>query len=241
MEAFEGYTEISWDNGQLIYDILLLALIILLSIFAFTFRTCYTLFEKMIRGLFSVKERQNLFDPPARESFFFNVFMGFQTLILCAIFFFLAFSRIVKIQEQGVGKAFILLAILFILLILFYLLKRCLYFIYGRIFIDNVKLNLWNTSYHELFYLWGVMLYLPVFWLILDRERMVGSLIIFSINFILFRLSAIYVKVRIFYHKNNGFLFLNLYLCAQEIIPLLFLYESLTYLYNVIKTSILWQ
>ena len=241
MEVFEGYTGISNENGQLIYDILLIALIILLSIFSYTFRTCYPLFEKMIRGFFSVKERQNLFDTPKRESFFFNVFMRFQTLSLCTFFFFLAFYRRSELPEQTINQSIILVTIFFCILILLYILKRFIYFIFGYVMLDKEKFILWNTTYHTLLYLWGISLYLPVFWLILDRERIVGSLIIFIFSFILFRLSAIYVKVRIFYNINNGFLFLYLYLCAQEIIPLLLLYDSLVYLYNVIKTSILWQ
>ena len=241
MEVFEGYIGISKENGQLIYDILLLLLFVLLSIFSYTFRTCYPLFEKMIRGFFSVKERQSLFDTPRRESFFFNIFMGFQTLFLCTVFSFLVFCRFSEILEQTANQSAILLTIFFCILILFYIFKRFIYFIFGYVMLDKEKFKLWHTTYHTLFNLWGISLYLPVFWLMLDRERIAGSLIIFIFNFILFRLSVIYMKIRIFYNKNNGFLFLNLYLCAQEIIPLLFLYESLTYLYNVFKTSILWQ
>jgi len=241
MEVFEGYTGIGWGDGLLIHDILMLAIIIQLSIFAYAFYTCYPLFEKMLRECISVKERQNLFDTPTQESVFFNLFMGFQTLFLCAVFFFIAFSRLANIQEQDVSQAFILLVILFGLLILFYVLKRFLYFIYSLVFIENSKYNLWKSTYHALFCLWGISLYFPVLWLMLDRQHITGALSLFIFVFILFRITAIYVKIRIFFYKNNGLLFLISYLCAQEFIPLLFLYESLTYLHHVIETSIVWQ
>jgi len=233
--SFEGYAGIGWGDGLLIHDILVCAIIVLLSIFAYAFHNCYPLFEKMTRGLISLKERQNLFDTPTRESVFFNFFMRFQTLFLSAVILFLIFCRISGIQEQRVQQAIILQSGFFLLLILFYLLKRFLYYLYSRVFISKSKFNLWNTTYHTLFYYFGILLYIPILWLFFVHDHFVGAQICFIAIYVLFRATVIYVKIRLFYDKNNGFLFLMLYLCAQEIVPLLFLYESLSYLHNVIE------
>ena len=239
--VFEGYTGISLGDEPLIYDLFLLVIIVLLSCFALVFRACYPLFVQMIRGVVTIKERRNLFDNPTQETFFFDMFMRFQTLLLCAFVFFQVFCRIAALPRQNVRQTLILLAVFFIILFMFYLLKRFLYYIYGRTFTETVKFSLWNTTWHTLFYLWGILLYFPVLWLMFDRERFVGALIVFVFTYILFRILVIYVLIRIFYHKNAGLLYLSLYLCAQEIVPLLFLYKSLTYLHNVIEASILWQ
>ena len=241
MDAFEGYTGIFLGDGHQLPDFILLLIIALLSLFAFVFRFCYSLIEKMIQGLFSMKERQNLFDTPTQENFFFNGFMGFQTLLLVAVFFFLAYCRVTEILCQDIRWVYILPFVIFIILFLLYLLKQCLYFMYGRVFTENGKYKLWTTNYHTLFSLWGILLYLPVLWLIFDKNYFTEVLILFVFSYILFRFAVIYVKIRIFYTKNTGLLYFSLYLCAQEIIPLLFLYESLNYLHNVIETSILWQ
>ena len=238
----EGYTGIGWSGELLLYDMFTLAFMLVLSVFAYAFYTCYPLFEKMIRGFALIQERQNLFDPHTKENFFFDMFMWFQTLFLCAVFSFLCFYQIADIQGQNAQQAFTLLAVFCGLLMLFYALKQCLYFIYGRVLAESNKYKLWRHTYRTLFHLWGMILYFPVLWLLIDRERYTGALILFFISFLMFRITAIYVNFRIFYHKNNGLLLLNLYLCGQEIIPLLFLYKSLTYLYNVIETSSnLWQ
>ena len=237
----EGYTGIGWSGELLLYDMFTLAFILLLSVFAYAFYTSYPLFKKMIRGFASIQERQNLFDPPTKESFFFDMFMWFQALFLCTVFCFLCFFQITDIQFQNMQQTLILLGVFFCLLILLYVLKQCLYFIYGRVLSEKSKYKLWNNTYHTLFCLWGMILYFPVLWLLIDRERYTGALIVFFVSFILFRITAIYTYFRIFYHKNDGLLFLNLYLCGQEMIPLLFLYKSLTYLYNAIETSNLWQ
>jgi hypothetical protein len=89
--------------------------------------------------------------------------------------------------------------------------------------------------------LWGISLYLPVVWLILDHEHLTETLFLFALFYVLFRFTLIYMTVRIFYNKNTGILYLSSYLCAQEIIPLLFLYEGMNYLYNTIEVSALWH
>jgi len=239
--GFEGYTGIGWGDGLLIHDILTCALIVVLSIFAYAFYTSYSMHERMIRGLISLKERQNLFDTSTRESYFLNVFMRFQSLFLSAVVLFLLFCRIRGIREPDAQQALVMLSAFFIVLIIIYLFKIFLYYLFGRVFASKGKYRLWNTSYHTLFYLCGILFYLPVMWLMLDRDSFTGALILTISIFILFRISAIYILFRIFFDKNNGFLHLILYLCAQEIVPLLFLYESLTYLHNVIESSILWQ
>jgi len=239
--GFDGYTGIGWDTGLLMYDLLTLALIVLLSIFAYAFRTCYPLLEKMLHELVSLKERQNLFNTVTRESVFFNVFMRFQALFLCTIILFLVFSRIEEDRYQDIYQMLTMFLAFFIVLILIYLFKRFLYYIYCRVFSSEGKYKLWNTTYHTLFYFWGILLYLPVIWLMLDREHFICALILTILFFVTLRLTTIHTKIRIIYDKNIGFLYFILYLCALEIVPLLFLYESLTYLHHIIVSSIIWQ
>jgi hypothetical protein len=241
MDVFEGYTGIRWENELLVHDVFLLLIIVLLALFAFIFHACYPLFEKMMRGFVSMKERQTLFDTPTKENFFFAGFMGFQTLFLCAVFFYLAYCHITERLPWVLFSDFIMLIVIFILLFLFYLLKQSLYFMYGRIAVGKEKYRLWQNNYHAAFYSWGIILYLPVLWLMFDHNHFTGILGLFVFSYIVFRFYVIYLKIRIFYHKYTGLLYFSLYLCAQEIVPLLFLYESLKYLHNVIETSILWQ
>jgi len=218
---------------------LTLALIVLLAIFAYAFHTCYPLLEKMVHGLISLKERQSLFDSATRKSVFFNVLMSFQSIFLCTVILFLVFGRMGENDYQDFYQALTLFFLFLFALVLTYLIKRLLYFIYCNVFTSKGKYKLWNETYHTLFYFYGILLYLPVLWLMHDREHYIGAILLFVFLFISFKISSIYMKIRIIYDKNIGFLYLFLYLCALEIVPLLFLYESLTYLHNVIVSSIL--
>jgi hypothetical protein len=133
------------------------------------------------------------------------------------------------------------LATFFCLTWFFYFLKQNFYALYGRVFNENGKYHRWNTNYHILSYLWGISLYIPVLWLIFDHTHLTEGLILFVISYMIHRITLICMTFRIFYTQNTGILFLSSYLCAQEIVPLLFLYEGLIYLYNTIEASTLWH
>ena len=240
-EIFEGYVGIQFGYEQLIRDILFSVVFVLLICFAFIFRSHLPLFVKTIKGFISIKERQNLFDPTMKENLFFKSFLKLQTLLLCAIFFYLIYITRFQINDQTIISAFIILGLFLIVIILFYFFKQCLYIFYGRVLCENNKYKLWYTNYDTLSYLWGISLYLPVLWLMFNNSSLKTVSFLFLFSYILYRISVIYITIRIFYNKNGGILFLSSYLCAQEIIPLLFLYEGLNYLQNVIETSTLWH
>lgn len=239
---FEGYIGIQFGNEQLIRDLLFSIVFLLFICFAFIFRSYLSLlFGKTITHFISIKERQNLFGSTIRENVFFKGFLKIQTLLLCAILFYLIYHTYFRIQDQTTSNTLFTLAVFLFILTLFYLFKQCLYFIYGRVISENGKYRLWNTNYETLSYLWGISLYLPVLWLMFNNNSLRIVSLLFISSYILYRISVIYITIRIFYNKNTGILYLSSYLCAQEIIPLFFLYEGLNYLQNVIEISTLWH
>lgn len=241
-EIFEGYIGIQFGNEQLIRDILFSIVFLLFVCFAFIFRSYLSLlFGKTITHFISIKERQNLFGSTIRENIVFKVFLKIQTLLLCAILFYLIYHTYHRIQDQTTFDTFIMLGVFLFILVIFYFFKQFLYFIYGQTLSENGKYRLWNTNYETLSYLWGISLYLPVLWLMFNDNSLQIVSLLFLFSYILYRISVIYITIRIFYDKNTGILYLSSYLCAQEIIPLLFLYEGLNYLQNVIEISTLWH
>ncbi|MDR3261451.1 MAG: DUF4271 domain-containing protein [Tannerella sp.] len=236
---FEGYVGIRTGDEQFVYDTLLVLIILLLTFFGVIFRAYYPLFMKMIGSLFSTRERRNFFDTSVKSNFFFAGFLKFQALFLCSLFFYAAFFSYTGISNRNLLSAITMLFVFFCIIYVFYLLKRCLYVLYGRVFSENNAYKLWDTNYHILSYLWGISLYFPALWLLLDHRHLMEELILFASFYLLFRFTLIYMTVRIFYNKNTGLLYISSYLCAQEIIPLLFLYEGLNYLYNTFEASTL--
>ena len=88
---------------------------------------------------------------------------------------------------------------------------------------------------------WGICLYIPALWLVFVGSSIQIPVLLFVFFYILCRFVIIYKTIRIFHRKNSSFLYISLYLCGQEILPLVFLYEGIIYLYNFIESSTLWH
>ena len=240
-ELFEGYVGVGFDYSRHIHDILFMMMLGLIVIFSAIFRIFYPLIRKMIRSLLSIRERQNLFETSMRKNLFFKAFMKFQMLFLCTGFFYLLVLEGGYVRVDHLGAALLLMGALLVAIYVYYLIKQGLYALYGQAFSQDDKYSLWRNGYHSLSYIWGALLYFPTFWLLFDRQHILCILILYLVLYILYRIAFAYSTIRIFYNKNTGFLFLSSYLCAQEIIPLLFIYEGLNYLHNNIDTSTLWH
>lgn len=242
MSIFEGYVGIRLWDGQLVDDIVFLLLFVLLSMFAIVFRSNSTLFVKMIKDAFLVRERDTLFDDSMNKNeWFFRNFMISQALFLSTIAAY-AMGRIYGyLNLTSAVNVLFSLAAIFGVIFIFYQFRQFLNFILGKVFADKKQYEFWKTNYNAIIGTWGVMLYIPVLWLIFVGEKQTIPVIMFFILYILCRIVIIYKTIRIFYNKNAGILYLSLYLCAQEILPLVFLYEGTVYLYNFIETSTLWH
>ncbi len=238
---FEGYTGTHLNDTTFSSDILLIVVMVMLSAFALIFRLNVPLFGKMISNINAGEQRQSLFDTTEKDSFLFNAFMTFQTLLLFSIFLFSAATGQDYFTNPNIPKTITITTILLVASFLFYLFKKMIYSIFGRIFVEKSIYKMMFVNYQGLFCTWGVSLYLPVLWILLVGKYLFVAYIFFTISYLAFRITLIYRFIHIFFNKNTGLLFFNLYLCAQEIIPLVFLYEGLIYLYNIIEKNNIWQ
>lgn len=238
---FEGHTGIYINDITFSNDIMLVMTLVLLSAFALAFRFNVPLFGKMISNINSGEQRQSIFETTEKDCFFFNAFMTFQTLLLCSIFFFSLAVKYKYFIKPDITTTLLTIGILLVFLFFFYLFKKALYAVFGYIFAEKSAYKMMFTNYQALFCTWGIFLYLPILWILLIGQYFLTAIILMAISYLLFRLILIYRFIYIFFNKNTGLLFLSLYLCAQELIPLVFLYEGLIYMYNIIEKNNIWQ
>ena len=241
MDLFEGYVGIKIGDDQLVDDVLFSLLFGLLVLFALVFRSNYRLFAKMVRDVFFVKERLSLFDTVAGNEFVFKNFMTIQALFLCSLFAFSIGEQYEGLYLPDIKLNLFSIAVLFILILLFYFFKQLIYYMFGNIFAGADKYRFWRTNYDAITGFWGILLYFPVFWILLVGIYVEISVILFVFLYILYRFFVIYKTIRIFNVKRSGFLYIFLYLCGQEILPLIFIYKGMIYLYNIIEKSALWH
>ncbi len=241
MNGFEGYVGIPLWNDQWVNDIIFSLLLVLLVIFALVFRANYRLFMKMVRDVFYIKERLSLFENVAGNEFVFRNFMTFQALFLCSLAIY-AIARVYGyIGYTGIGINLLWIGIIFMAVFLYYLFKQLFYSMAGHIFTQPEKYKFWKTGYNAITGFWGVLLYVPVFWLVFVGSWVSVSVWLFAILYLLYRLIVIYKAIRIFNVQTEGILYIFLYLCGQEILPLIFLYEGMISLYNFIEKSAIWH
>ncbi len=242
MDLFEGYVGIRLWNGQMVDDVIFSLLFVLLLLFAIVFRANVQLLLKMWKDAFLMKERKNLFDERIQKSgWFFHNFMIFQALFLCSIAFTVTGRIYGLLNPVNSAQIILYIGITGFVLFLYYQFKRLSYSVFGSVFAEADKYNFWRTSYNAIMGVWGISLYIPVLWLAFVGSRVTIPIVMFIILYILCRFVIIYKTIRIFYKKSTGLLYISLYLCGQEILPLVFLYEGIVYLYNFIETSTLWH
>ena len=222
-------------------DILLLVIFLLLSVFALIFRLNVPAFGKMIQNIHIGKQRQSIFDTTERDRFLFNVFMTFQTLLLCAVYLFSIAVAYKYTPQPDVLTTLRAIALIWAALFLFYLFKLLIISILGKIFAEKSVYKTIFENYQSIFCTWGVLLYFPVLWMLLIGQNFSVALVIFFVSYLISRVILIYRFIHIFFNKNNGKLFIMSYLCGQEIIPLVFLYKGLIFMYNFFGVNNVWQ
>ena len=233
---FKGYTGEFVHGVALSHDLLFMIILVMLAVFAWMFRINVPLFGKMARNINAGEKIQSIFETTEKESLWLNAFLLFQTLFLFCVFLFWVAVKYRYILDPDVGKMFRALGALLALFALFYLFKMTLYTLFGSVFIEKSTRKSMFTNYQALFNTWGIILYLPVLWILLFDRYFFIPVIVFIISYLIFRATLLLRFFYIFFNKNTGLLFFSLYLCAQEIAPLVFLYKGMVYTYNFIET-----
>jgi hypothetical protein len=228
MEGFEGYVGIRVGDEQLVNDIVFSVLFVLFILFALVFHTNYHLFMKMIRDVFYVKERLSLFEDIDGNETVFRSFMIFQSVTLCSLFFFIVSHIYGYIGEyQELRMYLFIIGTLFSIFFLFYLFKQILYKLIGAIFVSPEAYKIWQIGYTASVGLWGVLLYFPVLCLAFIEVDIRVPFFMFILFYLFWRLVIIHKTIHIFNIKGVFYIYIILYLCAQEILPLVFLYKGI--------------
>jgi hypothetical protein len=234
MDGFEGYVGILVGDRQLLDDLVFSLLLVLFFVFSLVFHANYRLFMKMIRDITDVKERLSLFEDIDGNETVFRSFMIFQSLFLASLTLFIAGRSYGYIADyQDVRQNLFAIGFIFVVLFSFYLFKQFFYKLSGGIFASPDLYKTWRTGYTAATGFWGVLLYFPVLCLAFTEIHIRIPLFMSLFLYVLWRLVIIYKTICIFHVKGAGFLYIILYLCAQEILPLIFLYEGIIYLYNL--------
>ena len=235
---FEGYVGIRLWDGQEVNDVIFALLFALFICFAIVFRAYPRLFLKMLNDLIHIKERQSVFIKGGENEWLFRNFMTVQALSLCGICLFAIMRAKGYLEPLQSSASLLVLALGIALLFLYYWARRIFFFFLGLVFTDSDRYRLWRTGYNATIGAWGMLLYLPALWLLFVESKPYIPVNLFIFLYVSSRFVIINRVIRIFYRKNSSFLYLSLYLCGQEILPLFFIYKVGVYLYNYLGQAL---
>ncbi|MDL2282561.1 DUF4271 domain-containing protein [Parabacteroides sp. OttesenSCG-928-G06] len=232
---FEGYTGIPIWQKQWADDLILGVLLLLFIAFSYIFHRYYPVFIRTLKDVFHVKHRQSLFEVgqgSKGDERIFHSFMTFQMLLLAALFLFIWCKEEGFFPEQRDAAMLIYGGGIFILLSLFYFFKRGIYMLLGWTFFEKESYKLWQAGYQASLDLLGVLFYIPLLWVLFIHTAPIYPFCLFIIFCLFNRFIIIYKTVRIFQIKKAEFVYLFLYLCALEIVPLFLFTNGAILLYN---------
>jgi hypothetical protein len=115
----------------------------------------------------------------------------------------------------------------------FYVLKQLMYNACGYIFAASGLYKAWYSGYSASAGLFGAAMYIPVisaaYTSVDSRMTLYAAVALYA----MWRMIIAYRTIIVFNIRGVGFLYIILYLCAQEILPLVLIYEGVIYLYNL--------
>lgn len=193
--------------------------------------TAYVLSQKrqmMIQGL------RNLLSTRERNSIFFEQTAGevsSKILLLLQTCLFSAVITISHFLKQDSNQPITLLLIVYTaVILLFYLLKWCLYRFVNWIFFDKNKNNLWTSSYFFLHSLLGILFLPAILFTVYCDFSHPTSVFFYLFMLILLNLLLIYKCFCIFFNKKYGAFYLIMYFCTLEILPILLLWKGVDFI-----------
>lgn len=241
MDTIEGYAGIPVWEGQWIGDVTLSLLLLLFVCFAFVFHHNCHLFIRMVKDILGIRKRLSLFEEAKGDDTSFYRFMITQSLFLCSLFIFVFGCKAQSFAIRNVWEIPVFLVLIFGITSLYYQCRKFLNYVVVLVFVKQENYELWQAGYKAIISSWGVLLYIPVGWLALWNGEIIYPFLSFVSLYILSRLAVIYKIMKIFSIKKSDYLYLLLYLCAQELMPFFLIIIGIDYLYNFIEMTIIWS
>lgn len=105
--------------------------------------------------------------------------------------------------------------------IAYYLCQVGIYYLIGYVFSDRIGVSQWLRGFNATQMLLGFMLLLPVFVALFYPRFTEWMLVVSGVLYVIARIVFICKGFRIFYHNYTSLLYIILYLCSVEIIPVI--------------------
>jgi hypothetical protein len=200
---------------------------------AFTSNAGYKLLISMIKSLIENINRNSIFNEQVNNELVIKLLLCFQTILLLSIILFNGFLHNAELLNEADIQMFPFLGKASALIIVFLVYKSIVYNLVGNVFFSKDSIRQWNGYFMSLICISGFALFFPAL-LMFYFEKVYNLCCFFYLIYFIFTVILVFRKTYLLFFPHNALLlYFILYLCAQEIIPLYFLYKGLNYLFII--------
>lgn len=200
-------------------------------IYAYFFIRSRKFWTESFKGLFQVKERSSLFMDTSLRDTRQNLSLALLSTINLGLFLYIFISSgNIFYEDKSITVLLFLLGTS-----VFFLFQYIAFHFLGFVFFgNNNAVESFQNSVSTLISFFGISLY-PIVLLLIYSPQFSPYLIFLGIFcYLLFVIFKLYKLIKIFYLEFYSFLYLILYLCTLEILPLTLLYVALAKIEQII-------
>lgn len=226
----------SLEQTDSVFGLLLLCFLL----FAHIYNGGITFLKENMMLLFSPKKMQRVHRQTTTSELLYSYFLIFQAVVLVSISIYDVFLENNSFLEVEAKNPIHVILSFIILIALFLGGKVLIYKIIGFIFDRPKELFVLKRAYLISFETLGLLYFIPTL-LLLYTASLNFQVVIFMVVLFLIVHAALFFQIIIFFiNEKFNFLYLIAYLCTFEILPYIFLYLGLVYLYKIDIFNILW-
>ncbi len=212
--------------------------LILLSLFLLTvsYRKGYKYIENFVHNMFSVRQRENLFEDHTVNEMGMLTALIVNTSVQLGVLSYYAFDFLMPSMRAGLASNVTLHVGLFAgIWLLYFGLQLALYNVLGWTFGNRLTTRLWTDGFKSSQGLLGLLL-LPVTVLLLVHTIPVKvTLGIAFLLYLLARIVFVCKGFRIFFNNIQDWVYFLLYLCTIEIVPPVLVIGGTVYICNLFQ------
>ncbi len=219
LEGIEGasrQTGIGRDSG-------ILTILVLLFVFlALNIRNSRHIFSRFFDELGSFKDRNNAFDEHTSNETRLTLLLIGQFIVCSGILLYVTASTGIRPDDRdiftGVARTSGLMTV-------YYIFQLIAYNTIGYIFTTTERRTAWIAGFNASQSMLGLALIIPVLLAVFYPAANMAVIVIAASLYLIARLLFIIKGFRIFFINFSSLLYFILYLCALEIIPVLYVYK----------------
>ena len=195
--------------------------------------------ENMSLLLSSEKSHRTYKQTTSREVLY-SYFLIFQAVVLMSICMYGVFLEYEPMLQEYVYKPLVTIPLFILVIGLFLGLKNIMYHLLAYIFDSEAIVSVWRRTHIISFEVLGILYLIPTLFLVYAGYYQIQVIIFMLVLFVMAQLLLFYQIIIFFIREKFNFLYWIAYLCSFEIIPYIFLYLGLRYLYRFDVFNILW-